>query len=101
MAETLPEDVKPYPAISPKAYEHPADRAATAALKAIPMMDTVVRKLIEWGYERALRQIFLANSVRVGETQLPALWAAHSGVSRVLDLPEVYDLYVSGGVLGG
>jgi Zn-dependent protease with chaperone function len=101
MAETLPDSLEPYPNISSKAYEHPADRAATAALSAVPMLDTVVRKLIEWGYERALRQSFLGNSVRVGETQLPELWASHTGVCRVLDMPEVYDLYVSWGVLGG
>ena len=101
MAEMLPEDVKPYPGISSKAYEHPADRAATAALKAVPMLDTVVRKLIEWGYERALRQSFLGNAVRVGENQLPDLWASHSSVCRILDMPDVYDLYVTWGVLGG
>ncbi len=101
MAETLPEDVKPYPGISSKAYEHPADRAATAALKAVPMLDTVVRKLIEWGYERALRQAFLGNSVRVGENQLPDVWASHTGVCKILDMPDIYDLYVSWGVLGG
>jgi Zn-dependent protease with chaperone function len=101
VAETLPEDVKPYPGISSKAYEHPADRAATAALKAVPMLDTVVRKLIEWGYERALRQAFLANSVRVGENQLPDVWASHLGVCKILDMPDIYDLYVTWGVLGG
>ncbi len=52
--------VEPYFNISPKAYEHPADRAATAALKAVPMLDTLVRRLIEWRYERALRQFFWA-----------------------------------------
>jgi Zn-dependent protease with chaperone function len=101
MAETLPENVQPYPRISAMAYEHPADRAATAALKAVPMLDTVVRKLIEWGYERALRQSFLGSSIRVGENQLPDLWTAHTSVCRILDMPEVYDLYVSWGVLGG
>jgi Zn-dependent protease with chaperone function len=101
MTETLPENIEPYPRISSKAYEHPADRAATAALKAVPMLDTVVRKLIEWGYERALRQTFLGNAVRVGENQLPDLWASHTGVCRILDMPDVYDLYVTWGVLGG
>jgi len=101
MAEALPDEVKPYPGISSKAYEHPADRAATAALKAVPMLDTVVRKLVEWGYERALRQSFLGNAVRVGENQLPDLWASHTGVCRILDMPDVYDLYVTWGVLGG
>ena len=42
--------------ISPRAFQHPADRAATAALGSIPYLDTVVRRLIELGYERALRQ---------------------------------------------
>jgi Zn-dependent protease with chaperone function len=97
----LPSNLEPYPNISSKAYEHPADRAATAALKAIPMLDTVVRKLIEWGYERALRQTYFANAVRVGESQLPDLWSSHTAVCRTLDMPEVYDVYVSWGVLGG
>src|ERR1700757_3857749 len=101
MTETLPENVEPYPGISSKAYEHPADRAATAALKAVPMLDTVVRKLIEWGYERAMRQMFLANAVRVGEQQLPELWTSHVGACHIFDMPEVYDLYVTDGVWGG
>ena len=35
------------------------------------MLDTVVRKLIECRYERALRQFYLGNSVKVSERQLP------------------------------
>ncbi len=101
MAGTLPESLEPYPNISPKAYEHPADRAATAALKAVPMLETVVRRLIEWRYERALRQFYLGNSVKVGEHQLSELWSAHLSACHVLDMPDIYDLYVAPGVLGG
>ncbi|HZO79350.1 MAG TPA: M48 family metallopeptidase [Solirubrobacteraceae bacterium] len=101
MSDLLPENLEPYTNISAKAYEHPADRAATAALRAIPMLDTVVRKLIEWQYERALRQLYLGSSIKVSEQQLPELWRAHEGVSRILDMPDHYDLYVSSGVLGG
>jgi Zn-dependent protease with chaperone function len=97
--ETLPENVEPYPNISPKAYEHPADRAATAALKTVPMLDTVVRKLIEWQYERAIRQMLLSNAVRVGERQLPDLWTHHLAVCKILDMPGVYDLYVTDTVI--
>jgi Zn-dependent protease with chaperone function len=95
MTTTLPDTIEPYPNISPKAYEHPADRAATAALKSIPMLDTVVRKLIEWQYERALRQMYLSNSVRVGEQQLPDLWGHQVAVCKILDMPQTYDLYVT------
>jgi Zn-dependent protease with chaperone function len=95
VAEKLPEQLEPFPEISSRAYEHPADRAATAALKAVPMLDTVVRKLVEFRYERALRQFYLGNSVKVGERQLPELWAQHVGVCRILDMPGDYDVYVS------
>jgi Zn-dependent protease with chaperone function len=99
MTEHLPEAVEPYPEISSKAYEHPADRAATAALKAVPMLDTVVRKLVEFSYERALRQSYLGNSIRVSERQLPQVWASYDGVRRILDMPGHYDVYVSSSVI--
>jgi Zn-dependent protease with chaperone function len=94
MTTALPEDQRLLN-LSPKAYEHPADRAATAALQSIPMLDTVVRKLIELGYERALRQQFLAASVRLGESQLPQTWTDWNAVCARLDLPERYDLYLT------
>ena len=100
MTETLPDSIEPFTNISSKAYEHPADRAATAALKAIPMLDVVVRKLIEWSYERALRQSYLGTSVKVSERQLPELHAALVAACRTLDMPAIYDLYVTSPVPG-
>ncbi|MGD0980524.1 MAG: M48 family metallopeptidase [Solirubrobacteraceae bacterium] len=81
--------------ISPKSYEHPADRAATSALQSIPYLDTVVRKLIELGYERALRQYYLGASVRLGEDQLADVWHAHARAYATLDLAPVPDLYLT------
>jgi Zn-dependent protease with chaperone function len=94
MTEPLPEDQR-LKDISPKAYEHPADRAATAALQSIPMLDVVVKKLIEFGYERALRQVFLAGSVKLGSDQLPDAWASHRAACARLDLADVPDLYLT------
>ena len=94
MTDPLPEDQR-LKDISPKAYEHPADRAATAALQSIPMLDTVVKKLIEFGYERALRQILLSGSVKLGPDQIPDLWAAHRAACARLDLPEIPDVYLT------
>jgi Zn-dependent protease with chaperone function len=85
------------PGISPKAYEHPADRAATAALKSIPGLDAVVRKLIEFRYERAFRQGMMASSVQIGPQQLPNVWRRYENVLRTLDMPGLYDLYVTQG----
>ena len=81
--------------ISPKAYEHPADRAATAALASIPYLDQVVRKLVELGYERALRQTLLGGSVRLGEDQLPRIWEHHHAAFHVLDVEPLPDLYLT------
>jgi Zn-dependent protease with chaperone function len=81
--------------ISPKAYEHPADAAATAALASVPMLDQVVRKLIEFGYERGLRTAYLGASVRLGHEQLPEIYRVYKQVLVTLDMPDEYELYVT------
>jgi Zn-dependent protease with chaperone function len=88
----LPEDQR-LKHISPKAYEHPADRAATAALQQIPMIDTVVRKLIEFG-EGSVQQQLLAGAVRLGPEQLPEVWASHRAALSRLDIEQVPELYM-------
>jgi Zn-dependent protease with chaperone function len=81
--------------ISPRAYEHPADRAATATLKAVPHLDMVVQKVIEFGYERALRRGVLGSAVRLGEDQLGDVYRAHARAYATLDLEPVPDLYLT------
>jgi Zn-dependent protease with chaperone function len=92
---TLPVEAWKLPGISPRAYQHPADRAATAALKRVPYLDQVVRKLIALGYERALRAVSLGSAVRLGQDQLPGIWVLHRQVFNTLDLDEVPDLYIT------
>jgi Zn-dependent protease with chaperone function len=81
--------------ISSRAYQHPADRAATAALQKVPYLDQVVRKLIELGYERALRAASLGASVRLGQQQLPRIWVLHRQVFNTLDMDKVPGLYLT------
>ena len=92
---TLPAEGYRLTGISAKAYEHPADRAATAALATIPYLERSVRRLIDLGYERALRQSYLGSAVRLGEDQLPEVWRTHNRAYATLDLPEVPDLYLT------
>ncbi|MCW2989781.1 MAG: peptidase Ste24p [Solirubrobacterales bacterium] len=92
----LPVEAFQLPGISSRAYQHPADRAATAALKKVPYLDDVVRKLVSLGYERALRAASLGASVRLGQEQLPGIWVLHRECFHVLDLDEdVPDLYLT------
>jgi Zn-dependent protease with chaperone function len=83
-----------FPGISAKAYEHPADRAATAALHAIPLLDGLLKRLSELGLERRYRQLLLGNAVRLGPEQMPAVWGLHCSAASVLDL-EPPPLYVT------
>jgi Zn-dependent protease with chaperone function len=83
-----------YEQISPKAYEHPADRAATSALHAVPLLDKVIKRLIDLGHEKRLRQMVLGNAVRVGPEQLDDVWRSYVQATTILDLPFVPDLYV-------
>ncbi|HXP33683.1 MAG TPA: M48 family metallopeptidase [Acidimicrobiales bacterium] len=84
-----------YEGMSPKAYEHPADRAATAALRSIPLMDQLVRRLCDFGHERRFRQVLLGNAVHIGEDQVPDLWDSYRSCGWVLDLERTPDLYVT------
>jgi len=92
---TLPDSTYRLEGISPRAFQHPADRAATAALKQVPYLDSVVRRLIELGYERAMRQAMLGSAVRLGQEQLPRIWVLEREVFHVLDLEDVPDLYLT------
>jgi Zn-dependent protease with chaperone function len=82
-------------AIASRAWEHPADRAALNALRALPGFDEAVRRIMGFLGERGVRQLFLANAVRVGPEQRPKLNRLYSDVLETLDAPERWDLYVS------
>lgn len=84
-----------YEQLSPKSYEHPADRAATSAIHSIPMMDKVLKRLTDIGHERRLHQVLVGNAVRIGEHQVPALWSAYQRCGHSLDIDPMPVLYVT------
>ena len=84
-----------YPQISAQGFAHPADRAAAAALHTVPMLDRVIKKLSEVGYERKLRQLMLGTAVRLGEDQLPEVWAMQRRYAHTFDIPACPQLYVT------
>ncbi|MDM7923281.1 MAG: M48 family metallopeptidase, partial [Pyrinomonadaceae bacterium] len=56
-------------------YIHPADSKALAALKAIPGIDSALKKLLEVTGESAIRVQFMASAVKVTPKQCPDLHA--------------------------
>jgi Zn-dependent protease with chaperone function len=81
--------------IAPIAWEHPADRAALQALRAVPGFDEVVKKVVGLLGERGIRLLFQANAVRVGPTQFPRLNALYTEVLTTMDWSERPELFVS------
>ena len=81
--------------IGPAAWEHPADRAALAALRRIPAFDEVLRKVFGFFGEKPIRLAFQANAVRVSERQFPEIHARYRQVLETMDSPEHYPLFIS------
>lgn len=74
-------------------YIHPADSRAMAALKAIPGVDSALKKLLAWTGESAIRVSFMASAVKVTPKQCPDLHAKLEIACNTLGV-EMPDMYV-------
>ncbi|NEB80489.1 M48 family metallopeptidase [Streptomyces sp. SID14478] len=84
-----------FPAISSRAYEHPADRSALVALRKLTGFDTVFKALSGLLPERSLRLLFLSDSVRVSDDQFAHLHVMLQDACHILDLEKVPPMYVN------
>lgn len=73
-------------------YIHPEDSRALAALRAIPGIDTALKKLLSITGESAIRVSFMASAVKVTPTQCPDLHAKLQIACTTLgvDMPELF-----------
>jgi len=94
MAKTVARKRVTFPGISSRAWEHPADRSALVALRAIPGFDTVLKALAGLFRERKHRLIFLASAVKVSDRQFAEIDRLFSDALLVLDSPRRPELYV-------
>ncbi len=85
---------QPLPGISSRAWEHPADRGALVALRKLRGFDTVLKAVSGLVNERTTRLLLLGTAVRVDERQFPTLHYLLLDACRVLDAPEVPELFV-------
>jgi Zn-dependent protease with chaperone function len=83
---------KKFADLNKHAYIHPADSKALAALKAIPGVDSALKKLLEWTGESAIRVMFMASAVKVTPKQCPDLHAKLQIACTTLgvDMPDLY-----------
>src|SRR6185436_17456195 len=83
---------KKFADLSKHEYIHPADSKALAAVKAIPGVDSALKKLLEWTGESAIRVMFMASAVKVTSKQCPDLHAKLQIACTTLgvDMPDLY-----------
>ena len=85
-------DHKKFASLDKEQYIHPDDRRALAALRAIPGIDSALKKLLAVTGESAIRVIFTASAVKVTPTQCPDLYAKLQIACTTLgvDMPELF-----------
>lgn len=83
--------------LRPQAYEHPSDTSALDALSHTPGLETVIRKLNEWGFERLLRVQLTGSYLRASADAFSDIYALLQNACDALDLPTTPELYLGGG----
>ena len=83
---------KKFADLSKHDYIHPADSKALAALRAIPGIDSALRKLLAVTGESAIRVLLTASSVKVTPKQAPDLHAKLQIACTTLgvDMPDMF-----------
>lgn len=84
-----------FPDISSRTWEHPADRAALAALRKVPGLDTLLKKVFGFVSERSLKLLYLANAVEVSPRQFKKVNAIFEDCCSILDVPKKPQLFVA------
>jgi Zn-dependent protease with chaperone function len=83
--------------LRPQAYEHPHDTRALDALKNTAGLETLVRKLNEWGFERLLKVQLTGSNLRVTADNFPAIYEQAQSACDLLDLPLRPEIYIAAG----
>ncbi len=69
-------------------FIHPTDRQALNSLKAIPLLDTVLKKYMKAVDENLLHGVNMASMIRLSRTQLPEIYGLLPEICVRLDIPE-------------
>lgn len=94
MSTVEPQVRKKFPRITSAAFEHPADTQALEAVKRIPLLDKVFRKLMELGIERVFRIQLIGQAIHVTPKQCPKIYRIFKEAADILDMHEP-DLFLT------
>lgn len=80
--------------LSSQDYEHPFDSQALAALKKIPGVSLLIKKINEYGIDRLLRLQCLGSEIRVTPRNFPQLHEAFVEACEILDIASLPELHL-------
>lgn len=83
-----------FPRLCTSAFEHPADRQALEALRKVPGLDKLVRKMFEFGWEKIFRVQLLGSAVHITPKQCPRVYKLFKEACEILDVHEP-DLFLA------
>jgi Zn-dependent protease with chaperone function len=92
VGETKRRQLRTFPGITAADFQHPEDVTATDALSKVPGLDTVVSKVMEYGFERIYYLDNVASNVRVTKSMFPRLYKNLQWGCKILEIdePELY-----------
>jgi len=84
----------PFRDLDATGYQHPLDRETLDSVRAIPGVDSLLKKLIENTFERYDRLFHQASFIRAGDGQLPSLHKIFERAADQLGITQPPDLYL-------
>ena len=97
MAENTTNEAKKkvFPDISPRAWEHPADKVALNSLRAVPGIAPLLKIFVGMASEKSLRLLFLGSAIKCGPKQVPRVNALLEEAVRILDVDHTPEIYIT------
>ena len=74
--------------MNPDGLMHPHDLTALEQLRAVPFLDTFLKKMMELSVEQFLHGKCMANHIRLGPEQLPEIYQLLPPICRKFEIPE-------------
>jgi hypothetical protein len=88
MADTKKRQLRTLRGLRADHFQHPHDVTATQALQSIPGMETIVSKVMEYGFERVYYLENIASNVRVTEKMFGRVYRSLQWACKILDVEE-------------
>jgi Zn-dependent protease with chaperone function len=92
VSDTKRRQLRTFPGLQASQFQHPHDVAATDALRKVPGLDTVIAKVMEYGFERLYYLENVASNVRVTKNMFGRLYKSLQWGCKILEIdePELY-----------